>query len=139
MNHIILLLLIASVVSCASQGVKLYTDAGPVSYGEWAQSNRNKEYASKPHSSVTQAGSSLFLLNHNESPHIHREHDLFLTLLNGHASVHFEQEAFELRPGDSVIIPKGKVHWLKKLGNSAAVFNIISAPLEWNDDYHEVK
>ena len=45
-------------------------------------------------------------------PHRHDHFDVF-TVVEGGGTVHLGDEAIEVEPGDSVVVPPGELHWLE--------------------------
>jgi len=119
--------------------VRLIGPTGEIPYASWKKENESKEMAVQGTETVQLLASSFFLLSGTEEPHLHAEHDLSLTLLEGQASIHFEERAHPLHPGDTVLIPKQTVHWMENTGETGAVFHMVITPVEWNDDTVIVK
>jgi quercetin dioxygenase-like cupin family protein len=44
-------------------------------------------------------------------PHRHDHEDLF-TVASGTATVHVDDEIYEVGPDDSIVVPKGALHWI---------------------------
>lgn len=67
-------------------------------------------------------GSSIHLvqIKDREAPHIHKTHDLIVTLKKGAGRLHIGKDAVEMRPGDTALIPRGAVHWFENTGNGTA-------------------
>jgi quercetin dioxygenase-like cupin family protein len=72
-------------------------------------------------------------------PKPHKDHDLVITVIQGKAFIHFPENSYKMLLGDTVIVPKGVVHWLESIGSNPTLMNITSAPHEWNNDTYNVE
>ncbi|WP_370977842.1 cupin domain-containing protein [Agaribacterium sp. ZY112] len=130
--------LLVLVSGCANKQAVVYDEYGPVKYDEWAESYQDKAFYGRNLVSVNQFSASLFLANESETKHLHKNHDLYLVLLKGKATVHLYENAFELKPGDSIYIRRSAPHWIEQVGNETAVFNIITSLIPWDNDQIEL-
>ncbi len=69
-----------------------------------------------------------------EPPHIHRTHDLTVTILRGAGDVRVGDRTFAVRAGDVVIIPRGVPHFFWNGGDDVAVaVSVFSPPFDGAD------
>lgn len=68
-------------------------------------------------------------------PHRHDHFDVFV-VLEGSGTVHIADDAIDIAPGDSVVIPTGELHWLEAgpLGASIVVTMVAATKLIREDD-----
>jgi mannose-6-phosphate isomerase-like protein (cupin superfamily) len=70
-----------------------------------------------------------------EKPHIHRIHDLFVVLQRGSGILHIGRETIPMGKGDSVLIPRGVVHFFENTGREVAVgLGIFTPPYDGKDN-----
>ncbi len=64
-----------------------------------------------------------------ERPHRHTTHDLTVDVLQGRGTLRGDgAPPIALAAGDTVVIPRGAVHWFARDGHSAAVALVAFAP-----------
>lgn len=63
-----------------------------------------------------------------ERPHRHLEHDLVVEVLRGEGVLTLEEAAIPMRAGDSIVIPRGTVHWFASAPGSLSVALATFAP-----------
>ena len=63
-----------------------------------------------------------------EASHLHAQHDLVVTLLRGHGTLHAGGRAFPMRAGDVASVPRGTVHYFVNDGGGPAVALATFAP-----------
>jgi len=73
--------------------------------------------------------------------HIHNNSDEILFCLSGEAIQAIEDIEYKMKPGDAMIIPKGKPHWMKNIGDEPfIVIGIYPNAVNFNDsDQHLVE
>jgi len=73
--------------------------------------------------------------------HIHNKSDELLFCLSGEAIQAIEGVEYVMKPGDAMIIPKGKTHWMKNDGDKPfIVIGIYPDAINFNDsDQHLIK
>lgn len=64
----------------------------------------------------------------SEKPHAHDKSDITSVVLGGSTRMHVGAQAYDLRVGDVVHVPRGVPHWLELLGPAPARAYVIFAP-----------
>jgi len=69
-----------------------------------------------------------------ERPHRHLDHDALITLLRGRGELHLGDRVLSLQCGDTVLIPRGTIHWFVNGSRHPAVaFATFSPPYDGQD------
>jgi mannose-6-phosphate isomerase-like protein (cupin superfamily) len=76
----------------------------------------------------------LVQIRSGESPHIHANHDLVVTLLRGRGDLHAGARIVPMEAGDTAVVRRGQVHYFINLGQSpAAAFVTFTPPFDGTD------
>lgn len=65
-----------------------------------------------------------------EQPHVHRDQELLVHVLEGRGAIHFGERVVPIGPGDVVLIPRGEEHWAQSTGEGALVVFAAFTPAE---------
>ncbi len=68
------------------------------------------------------------LVEREVKAHYHKERDEVYIILRGRGLLRVGDEEFEVKEGDVILIPRGKVHSLKRLGDEPVVLMFVSSP-----------
>jgi quercetin dioxygenase-like cupin family protein len=63
-----------------------------------------------------------------EHPHRHATHDLTVLVLRGRGTLHLDDTARTLAPGDVALVPHGAAHWFANESTADAVALVIFSP-----------
>lgn len=63
----------------------------------------------------------LIQIRFKEKPHIHKTHDLLVTLKKGRGILHIGNNVITMSGDDTAIIPRGVVHYFENSGEGVAV------------------
>lgn len=63
----------------------------------------------------------LIQIRFKEKPHIHKTHDLIVSLKNGKGVLHIAEKIIIMSEGDSAFIPRDIVHYFENSGEDVAV------------------
>jgi mannose-6-phosphate isomerase-like protein (cupin superfamily) len=69
----------------------------------------------------------------SEKVHFHKNAQQLFYILSGVATIQLEEKTIELRPDESIHIPKGAKHCIKNNGKDDLSFLLISEPRAQND------
>lgn len=94
----------------------------------WSPAEREQDIAVRPLYRNDQVSTHLIRLAGREPPHRHDRHDLSVTVLAGSSRIHFADRQVDLRPGDTVFVPRGAFHWAENTGAGASVVFAVFAP-----------
>lgn len=76
----------------------------------------------------------LVQIRDREAPHLHKAHDVTVTLLKGQGELILDQRRIALRAGDVVYIPRDIVHYFVNTASEPAVaFAVYSPPFDGKD------
>jgi mannose-6-phosphate isomerase-like protein (cupin superfamily) len=116
-------------------------------YGaSWTEADINKILAQNPlavtaNIRVTTLGRGRTVSHHvvqirdRESPHIHKEHDLTVTVLRGQGYLMLGTRRIDLTVGDVVFIPEGAAHYFVNTDSQPAVaLAVFSPPFDGKDN-----
>ena len=70
----------------------------------------------------------LVQIRDREVPHVHKAHDVTVTLLKGQGELTLDQRRIELRAGDVIYIPRNAVHYFVNTSSQPAVALAVYAP-----------
>lgn len=138
MKYFLLISMAFLMIGCAAPDSNVFSSNGAVHYSDWYDKNLTNDFAVIGLDATSQVSTSLFMLKGAEDKHIHKEHDLTITIIRGKALIHFSEHSIMLKPGDVVIVPKGEVHWFENKGAEPVLMLIASAPFDWNNDFHRL-
>lgn len=63
-----------------------------------------------------------------EKPHIHKDHDLFVTLKKGGGVLHAGDKIIKMSVNDSAFISKGEPHWFENTSEGISAGLVVFAP-----------
>lgn len=121
---------------CIAQTI--YTPTQKINIKTFIQNDKNQPVVVKETGLTSEFSTKVLILNQDEKPHIHKDHDLLVVLLEGKTRINFDDKSYSMVPGDTVIIPKDTPHWAENLSSKSAKLLLVSAPIKWNNDYVEV-
>jgi mannose-6-phosphate isomerase-like protein (cupin superfamily) len=117
----------------ASRGRVFSTDA-TLTDPAWTVAELAKPIAVRRLQATKHTSMNIIRLAGAEQPHMHRDHDLIVVVLNGTARVHLGEHVMDVRSGDIMEIPRGVVHWAENTGSEASeVYAIFSPPYDGLD------
>lgn len=92
------------------------------------QLERNANITPLPLGKTASLSYQLVFVEQREHPHMHAEHDLAVTLLEGHGQLHIGAGVVEMKSGDVAFIARGTRHFFVNTGAERAVAFVVSAP-----------
>ncbi len=75
----------------------------------------------------------LVFVRTSEEPHYHRDHDLTFTVLRGEGELYLNGVREKLRRGDVALVPRGKVHFYRNLGDVSVLLATFSPAYDGRD------
>ena len=76
----------------------------------------------------------LVQIRDKEKPHIHKTHDLIVTLKRGHGVLRIGRDTVLMKAGDTVVIPRGVIHDFENWSDKIAVaLGIFTPPYDGQD------
>ena len=116
-----------------SRGRVFSTDA-TLTDPAWTAAELAKPIAVRRLQATQHTSMNIIRLAGAEQPHMHRDHDLVVVVLQGTARVHLGDHVKDIRAGDIMEIPRGVVHWAENTGSEASeVYAIFSPPYDGLD------
>ncbi len=101
---------------------------------EWTKEELGLGIAVRNISRTENYSTHLIRLMGKEYPHYHDSHDLNIQVISGSSALHYETSSIRLKPGDSVLIPRGTYHWAENVGiNASVVFVTFTPPFDGKD------
>ncbi|MBI3307600.1 MAG: cupin domain-containing protein [Candidatus Omnitrophica bacterium] len=104
----------------------------------WSEEDRTKVLAVQTLKITPEASYHWIRLNGAEKSHIHKEHDLAVFILKGKARFYFADHKIDVKSGDVIEIPRGKIHRAeKKSKEPVEVYAVFTPPFD-GKDHHEL-
>lgn len=63
-----------------------------------------------------------------EQPHVHKTHDLIVTILRGGGTMWLRDREIPMRVGDIAVVPAGTPHWFANGGDEPSAAFVVFAP-----------
>jgi quercetin dioxygenase-like cupin family protein len=134
MHHTTLLIALATLCACTATPRHL-TDAGEQPLPVWSAEDLAKPIAVRPLGATPESSRFAIRLREAEKPHIHREHDIVVVLMQGLARVHLGEHIHDMRPGDVMEIPRGVVHWAIPVDGPCVVYAVFTPTYDGSDTH----
>ncbi len=128
------LLLFLFLTGCQALNGRIFSGGG-LQTVEWSAEEKAKEVSIRNLGENAHASFHLVRLSGAEKPHVHDFHDGTVFLLKGKARVYFEEKVIEMKPGDLLQIPKGRMHWARNLTPDATEAYVVFTPPFDGKDY----
>lgn len=136
----VLLGMVVVLTACQMQpkGWLVMTRKRSITQVDWTPDQLRAETANHTFHSTREASFHILRLRTAEKPHIHKRHDLTITVLSGRVKMHMDPRTVIVEPGNVIYIPKGVMHWAQNLDKNASEAYAVFIPPFEGKDFHPV-